>query len=903
MKITNTNPSLFAIVFFLVIAGIIVAIIFYAPGGSQDDVIVSYERPDSFDPVKSTQFNATPIGVASPTPIATATPFSQANAADSETADQWSLTIQDPLGDPIPSGTVAVGSESHSFTSGHLIIPATSPRELRVRVSAEGYSQGEFTVTPNSSPLVLDYLCDFSIRVEDEKGNPAPNTTIRVWKSNPPPRPVEDQATVYTRKGNSFRLKRNEEGCRVTWVSKPNRWYDHFGSSRHGVYPKEGDLLMALGACAWQNGYAPFYIHQERITPEGETFPLASRCSCRLRIWDSLSLAELTDSNHAPFTGFAHILDILRENQVQFYYLKFPECQENQPFLYEEKTNEKGEWRLHGVPPALYYVQAIGGPNRHSAIMPLYPACGGARLRLRGEGSLWVYVEKEGVHAKDKLFARVPDAEVIIQSSQKGIKAYAEKSDYEGEVRFEKLPYGEYRLLAKAQGLTVEKNITIKRSLDTCIITLPHEEFYKITGIVLDKDSGEPVSGFALELNTDSRAGFFGYRVYEEVITDANGRFEFNKVIPGKYCLSEDVKSLGDFEYIFSERDTGYGTFMESCTHLSNIDLNVYEDIHDLKILVEPVVKTNFSGIVVNEDGIPIENALFTIVPYITENGHRQKAQLHPEDFRTDASGLFSLTLFNDYRGEGERYKFDITAMTGRMPLTQWIPSADKPFFYSYVRERFHATSIGSVTVKGDMGDSFEDLRIVLEPHVTDKSLHGKLVAEGEEQFSPVGINATQKNKDVLIQLNEDGYFKADNIATGEMTLDINPEIRATVNTPSGPHEYYKYVSRRVTIQIEEQHPQTYVEIPLQRSGYYWGYVRDDNGNPLQGIAVWAEDQPSPHGHSFVTTDQNGFFFIGKYGLLVEGKSYNIKYDIGRHGKQVKVMPDVPLNTGDLLLR
>ena len=113
-------------------------------------------------------------------------------------AGQGNLMIQDPLGDPIPSGTIAFGSESITFSSGKVIVPATAPHELSVRVSADGYMPGEFTINPNSSSLVLDYLCDFSIFTEDEKGKSCPHILLSVvWKSNnSTPGQLGDQATV-----------------------------------------------------------------------------------------------------------------------------------------------------------------------------------------------------------------------------------------------------------------------------------------------------------------------------------------------------------------------------------------------------------------------------------------------------------------------------------------------------------------------------------------------------------------------------------------------------------------------------------------------------------------------------------------------------------------------------------
>ena len=331
-----------------------------------------------------------------------------------------------------------------------------------------------------------------------------------------------------------------------------------------------------------------------------------------------------------------------------------------------------------------------------------------------------------------------------------------------------------------------------------------------------------------------------------------------------------------------------------------SIDLNVYENISDLKILVKPVVKTNFSGITVDKNNIPVANAVIAINTKFRGVGNNGKTRLYPEDFKTDATGLFSLTIFSGYRNELMKYDYEVTAMTGKITPPKWVPHPKKPDEYNLIQEKFQADSIGSVTVEGHMGDTFKDLRIVMEPHITDKILFGKLTEtdKDENQFSKVFIEAIQNSEVNCLNVDENGNFKAENISSGDMMLIINPCIRTPIETPKGILEYNKYLSRRVTIQIKEGQPQTFVEIPLQRSGYYWGYVKDNNGNPLPEAAVWAEDKPNPNGHSYISTDSSGFFFINSLGM-VKGKRYNIKYDVGG---QVKVMPNVPPNTGNLVL-
>ena len=646
MNITSKNLWLFSIIFFIVITGVIFVIIFSTPD-PQSDVIVSYQRPASFDTVKSSPSVVVPATPA-PASKATATPIP---------ADQWVLKIQDPLGDPISAGTIAFGSESLLFTCGSVIMPTTAPHELSVRVSADGYAPGEFSVTPNSLPLVLDYLCDFYILVEDENGNPVPNTTIHVWKSNPPPRPAGDETAAYTKSdfslGNTIHLTRNTEECRVQWVSKPSNEFE-INAPRNGfVYPKIGDVIMALGACTWQDKHTPLYSNQtdefqRAASILGEFLPYSAKRSCRLRIWDTLRLTEQAGSSQSNI----HLqrLEILRDNQLFYYNQFFPECAESQPLFLEEKANDQGEWRLRGVPPAIYYVQASDNQNRCSGIMPLHPACSGARLRMRGEGELRVTVEREGVPAKAEYFKRVADADVTLQSMT-GTRRYSQKSNIEGKVFYKNLPYGKYRLTVKALGQTVDKMITFNKPYDFIHITLKQEEMYKVTGIVLEKDSGIPVAGYPLELKAGE--GLRGYYVYQEVVSDAKGRFEFNDVIPGNYSFSEHAKSLSELNYIFADPTIAHSYFCEKCAYLSSISLNVYENIFDFKIFVKPVVKTTFSGIVVDQKGTPAANAAFSAVARYKDEVFADKAKLIPENFKTNANGTsFPLTMFNGYRSD-----------------------------------------------------------------------------------------------------------------------------------------------------------------------------------------------------------------------------------------------------------
>lgn len=886
MKITNKILLCFAFAFFLIIVGLISTTIFSTPD-PQNDIKITQQMPESFDPIKSTQFNSA-NNITNSLTLAN----SKQGEVDIEldnlvSEDKWIIEIQDALGDPIPSGLVTYDNETKSFTNGSIIVPATSPKSIDLNVSADGYSSGAFTVTPNSPAIVLEYLCNFSILIEDKKGYPAPDTTIQVWKSNPPPRPLNYINVLSISNKRTFQLKRDGDECLVSWVSKPKHWFQSIDISKDDVYPKVGDLLFALDSSAWQIGYTPQHRHDPNTYYE--IFPLTKQQSHRLKVWDSLSLGNRTETNHYEGMGIDHKLDILRDSQYQFCYIQLPNCKENQSPLYIDKTNDKGIWNLQGVPPALYYVQANSGDNLYSLRIPLHPACSGARLRMIGEGTLFVYALREGIPSKDKHYSRIMDAEINLVS-EKGIKIYDKITIGDGGVRYN-LPFGRYRLIVHALGQKFEHKITFNKIWDTYNVIVPYDEFYSVSGTVVEEDGGIPVNAFPIQLNSN-----YGSYIYQETVTDSNGRFNFPRVIPGKYFLSEDFKSLDGIEYVFSDTSDTTHCLFESSTSFNWIDLDVNEDIDDIKILVKPVVKTIFSGIVVDRDGIPTLNTQFTVDLKI-RGRYVDKVKTYPEDFKTDSTGRFSLTIFSQERSENDRYDYVLTAFIGEI-LPPHIVQKPDGSGADLVKNKINSSSSGSLTVIGDMGDTFNDLNIMLKPYTTDKILHGRFVVEEQEAFSEVYINGYQNTRNILIQLNKEGYFKSENISTGDLTLEINPAIKVQVDTPNGPYEMNKYLRRIVNIEIDDENQDTYVEIPLQPSGYYWGYVKDDSSNPLLGAQVWAEDKSNSNGHPVYFTNKNGFFFIPML-KFEEGMKYNIRF---RTENQDRIIPNIPINTGNLIL-
>ena len=80
-------------------------------------------------------------------------------------------------------------------------------------------------------------------------------------------------------------------------------------------------------------------------------------------------------------------MEILTRKSTPVLLLLFPEMSRKIClFSMKEKTNDKCEFNLRGIPSALYFVQAIAGENRWSEILPMYPACGRSAVKVEWRG-------------------------------------------------------------------------------------------------------------------------------------------------------------------------------------------------------------------------------------------------------------------------------------------------------------------------------------------------------------------------------------------------------------------------------------------------------------------------------------------------------------------------------------
>ena len=218
--------------------------------------------------------------------------------------ENFTLHIQDAMGNPIASGTVSAGSKEYTFAQGELIIASLTPAEI-LSVSAEGYSPVTTIIRPEMGTgltIILDYVNSFELYVYGtDQQTPMPDASIRLWKMKSPDRPpVQKYPVIFSGKENRsipayIQLKDSEyrlsQARDFSLSSLEANFIDMSGRGK----PNAGDTILALGNCSWSTNFSPGSYHKEfggREWIEYAYLPRADIKSNKLRISDTLSFAS-----------------------------------------------------------------------------------------------------------------------------------------------------------------------------------------------------------------------------------------------------------------------------------------------------------------------------------------------------------------------------------------------------------------------------------------------------------------------------------------------------------------------------------------------------------------------------------------------------------------------------------
>lgn len=840
----------------------------------------------------------------SPAAMPGAAPISSASGQEAEPSvvlsasqplENLVLHIQDAMGEPIASGVLSAGTKEYKFTKGLLTITDPWAAEIPVNVSAAGYAPVEKVVNPDdvsSHTVVMEYVSSFEFNVSHTDGSAvAQHYSIRLWKGESPQRPLQAAASVLTTKSGAnlnktgFALQQGE--CRVIQGLFPCRPADQFFDFASDGYAMTGDLLLNVGNCAWAGNTMPQYDMHQRpgFSWNARNFiPIRKAQSSKLRIWDTLCLAQQKESNSTNLNN--EKCEIQRNAKTGYYFLTFPELPADRPVFRELQTDSNGKCRIDDLPPALYYAQAYKD-DQTSAVIPLHPACGGVTLGVENHSRVWVWVKREGLEQKNRKRSFIDGSEVFLQALKPQTGFYSAVTK-DGNVDFQNVPYGNYHLIVNPyDGQRVEKDVLIQKPEERIDVSISGWEKYAITGIVIEAETGKPVSNYELildELNTT-----------EVVKTDEEGRFVFPDMQVGMYRINIDLSRMEDFPYL-PRREfllKKYDRFITLRT------VAVPDDVPDNKTVViklDKALETRFSGKVITKDQKPAAGAAISIScedpVYITK---KSKLFTVPQKPVTDQNGNFSVKVVCGKETLVKQCSFEIAALYGSQKLPDSLLNKEQ-----WEKEHWEAAggyvearNLGSLLLDGKPGQVFDNLQIVLSGK-NDGVIHGKLLAE-EENFVAVDVYVQQNAFKMRGKVDENGNFTIENLAPGDFELRVEPQWRIEVETPYDLKTPQKYLEERLKLRMPENQKEMYVDVTLRKNSYLMGWIGYAGGDPFRFASVEAEKENKEKVIylNSVATNHKGFFFIDG---LSSSEFYRLLFSERESGKML--YRSEPINSG-----
>ncbi len=505
-----------------------------------------------------------------------------------------------------------------------------------------------------------------------------------------------------------------------------------------------------------------------------------------------------------------------------------------------------------------------------------------------------------------------------------------EESTAEGTFEFTDVPEGDYQLLVyhsdfkmKILQVTIEAGKTTQLLISLEMregVVQPADEYF-VSGVVLDKDTKEPVSGAFIQAHSDSGwfyvlettkeefemgmlplesrhmgepgmpsslvappPGEFEPPVYQDTITDEDGQFAFPDPFNGKGV------------YISINAD-GYMPF-------SNFYL--WEEDKELQLTIEltPVNPVHVSGRVVDTSSQPIEGALVEFVyldpnfrdgPYMMPAGAELR-DAEPEDVMESMGGegpaLMGIPLPSSPESANESYdnyamqKFLFEQRESRN-ASQEMPEFMPFGYYSAVTDENGNFDLGEipagyytvfVTAYGYLGygDEVEitadttDFEVVLEP-VPVGEIVGVVVDEEGNPIPDALINATQPNVDPFTFSDENGRYHLTNVPVGAWRVGAYKQgYRADTREDVEVLENEQTTVNLVLVKLEEQEPRETIT--------FRGRIVDAvTGEPVEGAEMAAIEAEDNYFY-YTVSSTDGYFemklIAGEYTLNVVKEGY-----------------------------
>jgi hypothetical protein len=448
-----------------------------------------------------------------------------------------------------------------------------------------------------------------------------------------------------------------------------------------------------------------------------------------------------------------------------------------------------------------------------------------------GDGSIFGHVyEATSDNTSDPPV--IAGAEVTLFSIELG-GVFQTTSDADGAYSFEGIAGGHWQMTAFKDGYYPEMAmIVIDEGVDleydfglTPKGGISPEDGIMISGIITDSDSSTPVAGAMVSLYADT--GYMGIpepAVYDDVNsagapgTDARG----SSMMPFYYDPQYQETTTGsDGRFEFPDPVIGYGLWLNyyadgylNGSYYQSID-GVTDDL-DLELTLDPIVPTNITGVVVDEDGNPVEGAY---VEFIFAGNY---GGVYPMDMAVP--GGMNL---EDMAADGTSVRNDVGA-----PPPPMTPGAEGATDGGGWDEWANSPAAGGSEDPQDSGGGVDNM-LMQRFRFEHGNGHGTSAADPFTGYYSVTTGA-------------DGSFSFEDVPAGTYSVFASA---------------YRHLSYYAEFEAQEDPAQNTlnIECPNIPVGAVEGTITDENGDPVDEALVTCTQ---PFVDPFTYTDANGHFLI-----------------------------------------
>lgn len=768
-------------------------------------------------------------------------PINSASSGEIHPNMQFQLHFVDMLGEPIPAGSIKGLGKTYPFQNGFLCINDIQPDLYRLEISAPGYQTKIESIdfrNLNRIDICLEYQCDFDVVVFSDASQTvrAASATVNLFKITEADRPIWKQKKVNL-EGELYNEPYNFEfrdgELRILKLLEIRDFDDAnfkpiLGKQRYT--PNTNDRVIAIGQCTWNPNELGIEstqdIHAINLFP---FIPKRHTISRKLRIMDSLSFTQ------PRYVGavFKEICTFDRKDSTGFSYLVFPPKLSLSNPICQAMTDSNGICRFTALSPGLYYVQAEKGQLK-SHIKPLHPASGGVKLELSSLSCLKVYTWLGNIPDEYHFWnKKLEGVKIIIKSKNQNFIYMAEnKTNLGGWALFEKVPFGDYTISAyppESSALQpLFKDVSITQPDESLLFEFDNWNKHKIEGTVLRTDTKTGVEDYPVCLKElQSPTGGDGNRV--TTVTDKNGHYEFDNLPQGLYLISHVVSDLKNVQY--------YPTVITSSTSENNLEYYPYENfviesswknnlhsaksevisiendpIYQCNLWVSPIIKSRFSGRVINNQSKPVEGALVYVSPIRSDLPKMLSFEDRPI---TDTKGFFSFVVMSKggFTGETPFFKGRVNAVLAKICPPYWIEDKGmdgKVYGHSVAKEEITITSTGFQKVDFHLGDSINNLLITVDDTNTT-TLEGQFVGNDGKIPDNVDLKITQSGMTNSIKVDRNGFFKTSIVNDGRyIYLEYSNAYRYDNQSEYG---FVTYLSDSINIPFQKN--KKYIEIKI----------------------------------------------------------------------------------------